>query len=144
MTRELMAGLVLISWVANGVFCSLIAKRAWRIPAADEEAVIARYGSRLKEAPTLERLKSQIPSIESMVPGLGYVALVPLALSVTFGVNALAGSWLWDDKGWMWGGVALALLPVSPSVYLLAWEQSLLLARLKELAYARSAADRVR
>lgn len=134
MRTYLLAGLVLASWVGNALYCSTIAKRAWKMPVADEEMIVARYNRRGRKQYDIERLRSQIPHLETTVPGLGYTALVPLAIAVTFMLNALVRVlWIQDGTAGVWLSVGLIFLPVALTVYLLSWEQGLQLTRLKEL-----------
>lgn len=137
-----LAALVLASWIGNALYISRVVKRAWRIPAAEEETLVARYGGRFGRGGrnlTFEKLKEQIPPLETTAPGLKYTALVPLSISATFAINALVRLvWIKDGTAGVWGSVALVFLPLALTVYLLAWEQTLLLARLKEVAYGPS------
>jgi len=134
MRTYVLAALVLASWIGNGLYCSRIAKRAWALPTADEEALVAAYNRMRKKKYTLQQLREQIPQLETTVPGLRYTALVPLAIAATFALNALVRVlWIQDGTAGVWVSVGLIFGPTAVTVYLLSWEQGLQLARLKEV-----------
>jgi len=134
MRTYLLAALVLISWVGNGVYCSRIARRAWKLPGADEQSLVAGYNRMRRRKYTLQQLRDQIPQLETTVPGLRYTALVPLAIAGTFALNALVRVlWIKDGTAGVWLSVALIFAPIPITVFLLSWEQGLQLARLKEV-----------
>lgn len=135
MNEYLLAGLALASWLGNAAYCGVIVRRAFRLPVADEGALVARYNRWGRKTYDFNQLLTQLPHLEVMVPGLRYTALVPLAISVTFGINALVRFvWIQDGTTGVWTSIALIALPIALTVYLLAWEQQLLLARLAELS----------
>lgn len=130
-----LAGLVLLSWVGSALYCSRVVRRAWELPVADEETIVARYSRQGRGKMDMAKLKGQIPQLETMVPGLRYTAFVPASLAGMFALNAVTRIvWLKDDTAGVWFAVALIFVPVALTVYVLAWEQGLLLARLKEVA----------
>ncbi len=134
-----LAGLVLVSWVANAYYCYGILKRAWRIPYMEEDDVAHRFSKRGKPM-DMDKLRDELPRLETMAPGLRYTALVPLAISATFALNGLSRIlWFKDGTAWIWFSVSLIFLPVTVSVFLVAYEQVLLITRLHELEHGASA-----
>lgn len=130
----ILAVLVLASWVGNALYCSTIIKRAFKLPAADEETVIARYSRRGRRDIDMAKLKAEIPRLASTVPGLRWNAIVPASISAMFALNGVTRLvWFKDGTAGVWFAVALIFLPGALTLYLMAWEQALLLARLTEL-----------
>lgn len=136
--RYILAGLALVSWVVNALYCYKILKRAWAIPYLEEDEIAARF-SRRRKAMDMAKLRQDLPRLETMAPGLRYTALVPLAIAGTFALNGLSRIFLFKDgTAWIWFSVALMFLPVTMTVFLVAYEQTLLITRLHELVHGPS------
>ncbi len=135
MTAYAWPALVLSSWLVNAIICSRAIRHVSRLPEASEADLVARYDRWGRRQLDFAKLASQLPQMEAVVPGLRYIALVPLAIAAAFGLNALAMAfWFKDRTAGIWLSVGLTFLPVTATILVLAWEQRVQLARLQELA----------